>query len=158
MNAPVVQTVVCVLGHFVTASTPIHRDPIATTTIASTIIHAIVRVFARRPIPPRAFSAVVVVVVVVVEFARPASSFEFDPALARLAAPRRDRASRVARASPRAPRRVRVRVRIVVGVARARLTIRGRSSPSPTNGRFAGFDSSWDRARAEYAIDRGRAV
>ena len=52
----------------------------------------------------------------------PAATFEFDPASARLAAPRRDRASRVARASPRAPRRVRVRVRIVVGVARARLT------------------------------------
>jgi hypothetical protein len=115
---------VALLGaHRTCASTPIHRDPIATTTIASTIIRAIVRARARRPIPPRAAAVVVVVVVVVVvEFARPAATFEFDPASARLAAPRRDRASRVARASPRAPRRVRVRVRIVVGVARARLT------------------------------------
>jgi hypothetical protein len=132
---------VALLGaHRTCASTPIHRDPIATTTIASTIIRAIVRARARRPIPPRAAAAVVVVVVVVVEFARPAATFEFDPASARLAAPRRDRASRVARASPRAPRRVRVRVRIVVGVARERLTRVPNSSPSPTNGRFSGFD------------------
>ena len=144
--------------HRTCASTPIHRDPIATTTIASTIIRAIVRARARRPIPPRAAAVVVVVVVVVVEFARPAATFEFDPASARLAAPRRDRASRVARASPRAPRRVRVRARIVVGVARERLTRFGRSSPSPTNGRFSGFDFSWDRIRADYVIDRGRAV
>ena len=145
-------------AHRTCASTPIHRDPIATTTIASTIIRAIVRARARRPIPPRAAAVVVVVVVVVVEFARPAATFEFDPASARLAAPRRDRASRVARASPRAPRRVRVRVRIVVGVARERLT-RAAVRPQRIDERsiFSGFDFSWDRTRADYVIDRGRA-